>query len=309
MDPVTHGFAGATLRYLGFEGRAALPVLVFSAVFPDMDYFTLLWGQEAFFRYHRGITHGIGALVLVPALVASVTAYLKMGFIYYYALSFIGLASHMAMDLTNMYGIRLFSPLDDQFYYLDLVFAIDPYISAALFFCVLYAVWHGRGKGKKTRGGRARIVAFATVLFVVCYVGVRSLVYDTTKEFLRKNLNEYVIKTVTPLPNDLLRWWFVADGKEDIKVGYADLFTGSIYIHDTFSLTSYDPYVWGTRRVDLVRDFLRFARNPHAEIRREGDAFVITWRELSYTYIRGEHFIARVVLGGDGKIREKYFRF
>ncbi len=66
MDPITHSLAGLTISHLGFRRKAAIWVLLLSSIAPDFDYITRLWGVDVFLRYHRGITHGILALVVVP---------------------------------------------------------------------------------------------------------------------------------------------------------------------------------------------------------------------------------------------------
>jgi len=112
MDPLTHALSGAVIHQLGFKRKAALFVLIFSAIAPDLDYITRFWGADIFLRYHRGITHGVLALVLFPAIIAFI--FRKKGgfFYYYYSISFIAYGTHLLMDLTNQYGTRILSPLD-----------------------------------------------------------------------------------------------------------------------------------------------------------------------------------------------------
>ncbi|MDP2279864.1 MAG: metal-dependent hydrolase, partial [Nitrospirota bacterium] len=111
MDPITHTLAGAALAQLGFKRKAAFWVLLISSIAPDLDYITRLWGVDIFLRYHRGITHGILALFLVPLIIAVIAGFRK-GFFYYYFLSFLAYGIHIFMDLTNQYGTRVLSPFD-----------------------------------------------------------------------------------------------------------------------------------------------------------------------------------------------------
>jgi inner membrane protein len=68
MDPITHGLAGTTIANLGFKRRFAFWVLIISSIAPDIDYITRIWGEDVFLRYHRGISHGILALFIVPLI-------------------------------------------------------------------------------------------------------------------------------------------------------------------------------------------------------------------------------------------------
>lgn len=128
MDPITHTLAGATIFNLGFKRRFALWVILISSIAPDFDYITRLWGIDVFLRYHRGITHGILALFIIPLLIGLIFGH-KKGFFYYTFLSFTAYALHLFLDLTNQYGTRILSPLDWEQYSLDLVFIIDPYVT------------------------------------------------------------------------------------------------------------------------------------------------------------------------------------
>ena len=87
--------------------KGAFWVLLISSVAPDIDYITRFWGVDVFLRYHRGITHGILALFLVPLIIAVIAGFRK-GFFYYYFLSFLAYGIHIFMDLTNQYGTAFF---------------------------------------------------------------------------------------------------------------------------------------------------------------------------------------------------------
>src|SRR4030043_623389 len=199
MDPVTHSLAGATIANLGFKRKAAMWVLLLSSIAPDFDYITRLWGADIFLRYHRGITHGILALFIVPIIIGLIFGYRK-GFFYYSSLAFFGYAAHLFMDLTNQYGTRILSPLDWEQFSLDLIFIFDPYITLGLLLSVILCKFNKK---------RAITIALVTVFLLVAYTGSRNYLHDRTKEFLKERMdaNTYM---VSPLPNDFLRWWFIA---------------------------------------------------------------------------------------------------
>jgi inner membrane protein len=302
MDPVTHGFAGAAISYLGFRRRAALAVLVASAVAPDLDYLTRLCGADVFLTYHRGITHGVVALFLAPAVIGAAFSRVRKNFVYYYSLAFLGYGSHLFFDLMNQYGTRVLSPLDWRQYSLNLVFIMDPYISGGLFVGVLLAAVQ-----KKPERARAVVLAMASLMLL--YLGTRHYFHERTEEFLRKNLDEYIVMDVVPMPGGILRWWFVAKGDGYIKTGFSDLFTGRIYVDGSYDAESYDPVIEATRELDVVKRFLGFAKHPYAEIERREGRVVVTWKELSYSYAPGEHFTARVVMDEKGRVLSKRFEF
>jgi inner membrane protein len=298
MDPITHGLAGTTIYNLGFKRKAAFWVLLLSSIAPDFDFITRLWGADVFLRYHRGISHGILALFVVPIIIGIIFGYRK-GFFYYTFLAFIGYSIHLFMDLTNQYGTRILSPLDWYQYSLDLVFIFDPYITLGLLLSVILCKFYKK---------KAVTIALATVFLFVAYTGSRNYLHDKTKEFLRERMdaNTYM---VCPLPNDFLRWWFIAKSGDEIKVGFADLFTQRICMQETYTLNDRDPFINLSKKTRVVNNFLYFARYPYAEVNRNAENITVIWRELSYSFLPGDHFVAEVIFGSDGKVINSYFKF
>jgi inner membrane protein len=298
MDPVTHGLVGATIYNLGFKRKAAFWVLLIASVAPDLDYVTRLWGTDILLRYHRGITHGILALFMVPIIIGMVFGYRK-GFIYYTFLAFIAYAAHLILDLTNQYGTRILSPLDWNQYSLDLVFIFDPYITGGLLLSLIIC----RINRKKTA-----VIALITVLLLVSYAGGRFYLHGKIKEFLRSKMdaNTYM---VCPLPNDFLRWWFIVKSGNEIKVGFADLFTQRVCEQETYTVSEKDPFITMSKETRVVENFLYFARYPYAEVQRDPGRITVLWRELAYSFLPGDHFVAVVIFGSDGKVVHSYFTF
>jgi inner membrane protein len=299
MDPLTHALTGAVLRNLGFRRKAALWVLLFSAVAPDLDYLGRLWGMGAFLSIHRGATHGVFALFLVP-LALGLAFGRRKDFWYFFFISLVGYGSHIALDLTNQYGVRLLWPLDRQWRSADLLFIVDPYIMAGLALSVVLAVILKR---------RAWLVSALTIALLLSYIGLRYHYHEKTEELLRANLDDYVIQRVSPMPADPFRWGFVARNGNGIKVGLADLFMDRIYVNMTLPVQPPDPAIEGSISLDIVRSFLSFSRLPYATVERTPGRVTVRWRELSYAYLPGERFAATVVTDGQGRVLSKGFRF
>ncbi len=298
MDPITHSLAGATIANLGFKRKAAIWVLLLSSVAPDFDYITRLWGTDVFLRYHRGITHGILALFIVPIIIGLIFGYRK-GFFYYSSLAFFGYAAHLFMDLTNQYGTRILSPLDWEQFSLDLVFIIDPYITLGLLLSVILC---------KLNKGRAAAIALVTLFFLIAYAGGRDYLHDKTKDFLKDEIEANTYK-MCPLPNDFLRWWFIAQSGDEIKVGFADLFTKRVCVQEIYRVTHKDPFIDRSKETRVVKNFLYFAMYPYAEVKRDRGNVNVIWRELAYSFMSGDHFVAKVIFDKDGKVLDSYLKF
>lgn len=298
MDPLTHVLTGATIKQLGFNRKAALTVLLLSSIVPDLDYITRFWGMDVFLRYHRGITHGILALIVIPIIIGLIFGF-KNGFFYYLSISFLAYGAHLLMDITNQYGTRILSPLDWEQYSFDLTFIIDPYITLGLLLCLIL----GRVNRKK-----ASLIAVLTLTLLVSYYGLRYYLHNKAEDFLRAKIDANTYK-MCPLPNDFLRWWFVVRSGDEIMIGFADLFSQRICIHERYINNFKDPYIVRSKEERAVKNFLYFAKYPYAGVRHEGDKTVVIWRELAFSFRAGDHFVTKVVFDKSGKIIESGFRF
>jgi len=298
MDPITHAVSGMVIQQLGFRRKVALFVLIFSALAPDLDYITRFWGTDVFFNYHRGITHGVLALVLFPVLMGLFFR-TKGGFFYYYALSFLAYGSHLLLDLTTQYGTIILSPLDWARYSLDLTFIIDPYISGGL----LLAVILGRINKR-----HSVVIAVLTLLLVSGYIGARSYLQDQAKIFLKTKVDAHIYR-LYPLPNGILRWWFVTKSGDEITTGFADLFMKKVFIYEKFREDRNSPEILASQKDSTVKSFLAFAKNPHAEVKKENNSTTVIWRELSYSFLPNEGFSLKVMMDRHGKVLKTDFRF
>ena len=143
MDNVTHSLTGLALSRIGLGRwcpRATL-LLILSANAPDVDVVTAFRGPLAYFEAHRGYTH---SLVMLP-LMALLTVLLvglpfrrKLPWLTAYVLACIGVASHLLLDWTNSYGVRLLLPFSPRWFYLDVNALYDVSILAVL---LLAAIW------------------------------------------------------------------------------------------------------------------------------------------------------------------------
>jgi len=203
------------------------------------------------------------------------------------------------MDLTNQYGTQILSPLDWERYSLDLSFIIDPYVTIGLLLCVILG-W----RIKK----RAPLIAAVTLVLLLSYFGIRHYLHNEAEDFLRARLDANTYK-MCPLPNDFLRWWFVARSGNEYVTGFADLFTRRVCIQERYANNLENPYVIRSKEDRGVENFLHFAKYPYAEVRKENGNVVVIWRELAFSFRAGEHFVTKVVFDKSGKIIGSKFRF
>ena len=152
MDNLTHSLTGLMLSRAGlnrFYPRATL-LLIVSANIPDIDFVAIVGGPLYYFEQHRGITHSIAAMPVMAffsVLVACAVGRTMRGWAVAWAIGMVGVASHLLLDWTNTYGIRLLFPFSSQWFHLDLISLFD-----LLVWAVLLLGWLGPMVGKLVSG-------------------------------------------------------------------------------------------------------------------------------------------------------------
>jgi inner membrane protein len=194
MDNLTHSLTGLMLSRAGLNRlypRASL-VLILSANVPDIDVVAIARGPLYYFEQHRGITHSVFAapvMALLPVLVACAIGRTMRGWAAAWGLSIIGVASHLLLDWTNTYGIRLLFPFSAQWFHLDLINLFDLLVWAALLLG-----WLGPLVGKLVSGeigaqpGTGRGLALFALAFFLVYDFGRFLSHQRAIEILNSRV-------------------------------------------------------------------------------------------------------------------------
>jgi inner membrane protein len=171
--------------------RATL-VLVLSANIPDIDFLTIVRGPLYYFEQHRGITHSIAAapvMALLCALIACAIGRTMRGWAVAWGLALIGVASHLLLDWTNVYGIRLLFPFSSQWFHLDLINLFD-----LLVWAVLLLGWVAPMIGRLVSGeigaqpGSGRGLAIFALSFFLIYDCGRFLWHQRAVEILESRI-------------------------------------------------------------------------------------------------------------------------
>jgi inner membrane protein len=156
VDNITHSLVGVALADLS-TGRTSKPQRslfvgagIIAANLPDIDlaYAAITPSPLGYLLHHRGHTHTV--LGLAGLAVALLLAYWffpavrKMRFsgrLRFWLLIAIALASHLALDALNSYGVHPFYPADNKWYFGDAVFILEPWL---WLFLGIAAAWNGR---------------------------------------------------------------------------------------------------------------------------------------------------------------------
>ena len=181
MDNICHTLVGAALAETGLKRRTALgaATLMLAANFPDIDVIAVPLGHSLGFR--RGITHGVPALVVLPAALTLI----MLGWHrwrgrgtapdarWLFGLSAIGMLTHPFLDWMNTYGMRWLMPLDGTWSYADTLFIADPWIWLTLGGGIW---WSRRRQRAGSRGhGTPATAALALVAGYIIFMGALTL--------------------------------------------------------------------------------------------------------------------------------------
>jgi inner membrane protein len=133
MDNLTHTLTGLMLSRAGLNRFSPRPglVLMLAANIPDIDAICLIGGPLSYLHYHRWYTHSIAMaplMAILPVLLACALERSTKAWKPAYLISLIGVASHLLLDWTNAYGIRLLLPFSSSWLHLDTTNVVDLWI-------------------------------------------------------------------------------------------------------------------------------------------------------------------------------------
>jgi inner membrane protein len=181
VDNLTHSLVGAVLGRMGLKRLSprAMPALIIAASLPDIDSFVApLFGTTAR-TLHRGFTHGIGGLVVMPFLAVAIILIfenlwpnkegpIKLGGLL--IACFLATLSHPMLDYMNTYGVRLLEPFSHRWFYGDTLFIMDPWIWLILIVGLEFS-WRAERLGRNWQ--RPAVWAFAAMLG---YIGLNAAI-------------------------------------------------------------------------------------------------------------------------------------
>jgi inner membrane protein len=186
LDNLTHSLVGLFLARTGFRYATprATAIMIVAANIPDIDAVSWLWGGAAYVHYHRNITHSlIAAPVMALLAVALVWVFTrdKIKWLNAWLISLLAVASHLLLDLTNVYGVRLLLPFSGRWFHQDITPVIDVTILAIILLGVAapaLARLVGSEIGERNKEAGKAGWAFTALLLIFAYDYGRSFLHD-----------------------------------------------------------------------------------------------------------------------------------
>jgi inner membrane protein len=275
MDPLTHTATGLFLSRAGLNRWTpyATPILLLAANAPDVDIVTLSGGSLNYLHWHRHLTHSLIAMPVMALLSVGLVRLLARKSIPWLAASaaaMIGVASHLLLDWTNAYGIRLMLPFSSRWLQLDLMSLFDPWILGVALIAIVGPVV-ARLVGSEISSGTAkpryhgRGFAWLALAFVLFYNCGRAVLHARALSMLDSRVYQGVAASrIAALPSANPWIWRGLVETPDF-VATADVLVGGEF--DPLGATVFhkpdpDPAIDAARRTHTFQEFLRFSQFP-----------------------------------------------
>jgi inner membrane protein len=254
----------AGLNRTASEVRWILPL---AAVVPDLDVLAMKSGSLNYFLYHRGPTH---ALVMAPVMAAIAVALVwlvmrrkfRWGAAYLAAL--VGVASHLALDWTNIYGTRFYLPFSGEWVGLGILHVVDAWIWLVLILAVAGPfIARLVSSEMGARSNAARGYAIFALSFVVVYGFACWILHNRAVAVLDSRIYEGaapVRVAAAPNPVNPLRWTGVVETADFFVVHRVNLLeefdpaAGKVYYKPESS-----PALVAAARIPEFQEFARFS--------------------------------------------------
>lgn len=268
MDNLCHTLVGAACGEAGLTRRTRFGAvtLMIAANLPDVDVLVFATDVPAV-SFRRGWTHGTLAQALLPiALTAVVVAAARVwrpreGVPPLHAgwtllLGYVGVLSHVALDLLNPYGLRAFAPFDWRWWYGDVLFIIDPW----LWLILGAGIWLARRRGPMASWQALALVGVYILSMTINAHVARTIVVD---EWRRTRGGEPSSLMVGPVPVTPFQKQIVIDNGIGYETGSFQWFPAHVgFDPRVVPKNDSDPRVARAREAPQIRGFLVWSRFP-----------------------------------------------
>jgi inner membrane protein len=321
MDPLTHTATGLFLSRAGLKRWTPLatPILLLAANAPDSDVVSLAGGQLNYLHFHRHLTHSLAAMpvmALLAVVVVRAVARKPVNWMGAWAAAMVAVTVHLALDLTNAYGVRLLLPFSERWLRLDLTNLIDLSIWAVMLLAVI-APFLGRLVGSEITSGAmkqrgyGRGWAVFALAFLLIYNYGRSVLHTRAVAVLESRVyHGRAPERVAAVPDSAnpWRWRGVVETSDFYALADVNLLgdfdpTQASIVHKPEP----DPALDAAARTGTFQEFLRWAQFPLWRVSPVSEPENARLVEL--TDMRFPGFLASAVVTASGRVADTNFSY
>jgi len=315
---------GACMSRAGFNRKTGLATLtmVLAAEAADWDVLWELKGSGEALQHHRGITH---SFVGAPFVAAATLGFVYLLYRFWlrrrkprpgnppvrwkclYWLALIAALSHLLLDYTTAYGIRLFEPFNYRWYSWDIMFITEPVMLAVLILGLVMPPFFGLvnqeiGARRKGPGGRGGAI-FALVCVLVIW-GYRDFQHRRALGAISAlTYNGETVMKIAAYPYIInpFRWYGVVETQDFFQTFPVDSETPKVDPDSkarTFYKPEETPVTLAAKEAYFGRVYLDWAVFPLVESEKlagEFNGYVVQVQDLRYAY-PGRSVLAGFVL-------------
>jgi inner membrane protein len=327
MDNLTHTAIGLFLARAGLRRLSpyATPMILIAANAPDVDIVSAAGGSLNYLHYHRHMTHALIAMpvmALVSAALVRVCVRKPIHWAGAFAAALIAVASHLALDWTNVYGIRMLLPFSGEWLRLDTTNVVDLWIWGV---CALGVAgpFLARLVGSEIASGGARTrhhgrgAAWFVLLLVLLYDSARGIMQARAVTSLTSRLYEDAVPVhaiATPDSVNPMRWRGVVetDGAYVVQEVNLALPDPAAARPEVFHKPDPEPAIEAARRANTFQEFLRFSQFPLWRVTpwpAIENARLVEVFDMRFGTPVAPGFMASAVVDGRGTVVETRFHF
>jgi inner membrane protein len=298
--------------------RGATLVLLLAVNAPDIDVVLGFPGTLNSLVFHRGYTHAFAlapVMAIFPVLIAHWIQGASLNKRNYIA-SLLGVLSHIAMDLTNVYGVRALLPFSSRWLHLDTTDIIDPWYLIAFIIALSAPALSGLVSseigGRKSAPPRAAWARFALIA-MVSYSGFRLAAHARAVAVMGERLYGGVeTPRISAIPDriDPLRWRGVIETEDFVL-------TVNLMLTEEY-IPSFGHVDYPTQRsaaIDAARTtrpfqlFESFDQLPFWKVSTAGDAIKVELIDMRFDPPQRPNaiFTATALVTSDGHVLESRF--
>jgi inner membrane protein len=288
LDNVSHTLAGWALSRAAGSHRppGTTLALVLASNLPDIDILLQARSDAAYLLFHRGITHSLVGLVLLPLLLAAGLWWGYGGRTRFDWLALVcacGVSLHLLYDVVTPWGTMLLYPFSAERYALDWLFIVDFVTWALPIAALLAAHW-------RPTLGRTAVVAWMLALSTYCAAAAiahRNAIAQVVGA--EQDAGRAIVEAFAfPGPGAPWRWNGVAISPSTVAEpriamyrvrGLPPRATLTGHVARAFD----DPWVMAALATRPGQAYLWWARVPVAAVGREDDEVAVTLTDLRYT--------------------------
>lgn len=286
MDPITHGLTAFAASKTGFHkapARIAAIAFLAGALLPDLDIALSFFGPDISIRHHRGLTHSIVAAPFFSLIIGFII-YKFGSFKKFYMISamvFLGVLSHIFLDLITAFGTVIFDPINTDRYSLRLVSILDPFFTIPL---IVGSVLIIKRRINAQRWSRILLI-YVAVYLVFCF-GMR--LYSENRLLSYAESQGIEVSRHTVFPNMLapVRWLGIFESDGDYYRVPMNMLSGRPLTHERVRKEDDSPLISSARQSDIGKLYHWFASYPVARHREEGGVDIVEFYDFKFAISR-----------------------